>query len=154
MPDGASQKGIHLELKKPLRQTEKLWFDRKVNVRSTLWWKPRGGAPFAAACMKLLAASSMPPCWPWSAPTEGLVVEAFPAAQLWTWKLCFQKYDGRDGIGARREIMQGLERRIDFGAFRNTAEDTADALDAVISSFAAIAAFSGEAVQPGGDAHP
>ena len=50
--------------------------------------------------------------------------------------------------------MQGLERRIDFGAFRNTAEDTADALDAVISSFAAIAAFSGEAVQPGGDAHP
>jgi Protein of unknown function (DUF429) len=140
-----------LESKKPLRQTEKLWSDRKINVRSTLWWKPRGGAPFASACMKLLAASSMPPCWPWSAPTEGLVVEAFPAAQLWTWKLPFQKYDGRDGMGVRRQIVQNLDSRIDFGGFRKVAEETADALDAVISSFAAMAAFRSEAVQPDGD---
>jgi hypothetical protein len=137
-----------LECQKPLRQTEKLWSDRRINVRSTLWWKPRGGAPFAAACMKLLATARFPPCWPWSTQTEGLVVEAFPAAQLWSWKLPLQKYDGRDGIDARREIIRGLESRINFGRFRKTAEETADALDAVIASFAAIAAFRGEAIQP------
>jgi hypothetical protein len=142
-----------LESQKPLRRTEKLWSDRRINVRSTLWWKPRGGAPFAAACMKLLATARFPPCWPWSTQTEGLVVEAFPAAQLWSWKLPLQKYDGRDGNGARQEIIRGLESRINFGKFRKTAEETADALDAVIASFAAIAAFRGEAIQPdAGDA--
>jgi hypothetical protein len=30
--------------KKPLRRTEEYWRDRKVNVRSTLWAGPRGGA--------------------------------------------------------------------------------------------------------------
>jgi hypothetical protein len=78
-----------LECSKPLRCTEKLWSSQRINVRSTLWWKPRGGAPFAAACMKLLATTGFPPCWPWSAQTEGLIVEAFPAAQLWSWKLPF-----------------------------------------------------------------
>ena len=140
-----------LDCQKPLRQTEKLWSDRRINVRSTLWWKPRGGAPFAAACMKLLATARFPPCWPWSNQTEGLVVEAFPAAQLWSWKLPLQRYDGRDGISARQEIIRGLETRINLGRFRETAEETADALDAVISSFAAIAAFRGEAKQPGAE---
>jgi hypothetical protein len=140
-----------LESRKPLRRTEKLWSDRRINVRSTLWWKPRGGAPFAAACMKLLAASGLPPCWPWSTRTEGLVVEAFPAAQLWSWKLPQQKYDGHDGIEVRQVIIRGLESRVDFGRFRKTAEQSADALDAVIASFAAIAAFRGEAIEPEGD---
>ena len=140
-----------LECQKPLRHTEKLWSDRRINVRSTLWWKPRGGAPFAAACMKLLAKAGFPPCWPWSTQSEGLVVEAFPAAQLWSWKLPFQKYDGRDGTSVRQEIIRSLECRINFGGFRKQAEETADALDAVISSFAAIAAFRGEAIQPDGD---
>jgi hypothetical protein len=37
----------------------------------------------AAACMKLLATALSPPCWPWSSDsTEGLIAEAFPAAQL------------------------------------------------------------------------
>lgn len=88
-----AQTTSHLESQKPLRLTEKLWSDRRINVRSTLWWKPRGGAPFAAACMKLLATARFPPCWPWSTQIEGLVVEAFPAAQLWSWKLPLQKYD-------------------------------------------------------------
>jgi Protein of unknown function (DUF429) len=141
-----------LECLKPLRRTEKLWSDRKINVRSTLWWKPRGGAPFAAACMKLLATAGFPPCWPWSTQPEGLVVEAFPAAQLWSWKLPLQKYDGREGISVRQEVIWSLESRINFGKFRKAAEESADALDAAISSFAAIAAFRGNAVQPDSDA--
>jgi hypothetical protein len=140
-----------LECQKPLRLTEKLWSDRRINVRSTLWWKPRGGAPFAAACMKLLARAGFPPCWPWLSKTEGLIVEAFPAAQLWSWNLPFQKYDGRNGISVRQKIIRSLESRINFGEFRKAAEETADALDAVISSFAAIAAFQGKAIQPSDD---
>jgi hypothetical protein len=146
-----AQTASQLECQKPLRRTEKLWWDRRVNVRSTLWWKPRGGAPLAAACMKLFATARFPPCWPWSTQSEGLVVEAFPAAQLWSWKLPLQKYDGHEGTSARQEIIRGLESRINFGTFRKTAEETADALDAVISSFAAIAAFRGEATQPDAD---
>jgi hypothetical protein len=122
-----AQTTSHLESQKPLRLTEKLWSDRRINVRSTLWWKPRGGAPFAAACMKLLATARFPPCWPRSTEIEGLVVEAFPAAQLWSWKLPLQKYDGRDGISARQEIIRGLESRINLGRFRKAAEETATA---------------------------
>jgi len=141
-----------LQCQKPLRLTEQLWSDRRINVRSTLWWKPRGGAPFAAACIKLLATAEFPPCWPWSGQTEGLIVEAFPAAQLWSWKLPSQRYDGRGGIEVRQEIIRGLEHRVNLGAFRKAAEETADALDAVIASFAAVAAYRGEAIQPTGNA--
>jgi predicted nuclease with RNAse H fold len=133
---------------KPLRFTEKLWSDRKINVRSTLWPGPRGGAAFAAACMKLLVASKYPRCWPWSSQCSGLVVEAFPAAQLWSWGLPCQKYARPDGLSVRREIIRGLEPRVNFGQFRRTVEETADALDAVIASFAAIAAFEGQAIRP------
>lgn len=130
-----------LESLKPLRRTEKWWSDRRINVRSTLWWTPRGGAPFAAACMKLLATAKFPPCWPWSAQSDGLVVEAFPAAQLWSWKLPFQRYDGPGGTAARQEIIRALEPRVKFGPFREVAEKSADALDAILSSFAAIQRF-------------
>ena len=119
-----AQSMANLECLKPLRRTEKVWSERKINVRSTLWWKPRGGAPFAAACMKLLATAGFPPCWPWSSRTESLVVEAFPAAQLWSWNLPFQKYDGLDGIDVRKEIIRRLEPRVTFGRFRKTAEES------------------------------
>jgi Protein of unknown function (DUF429) len=142
----------NLECLKPLRRTEKWWSDHGINVRSTLWWKHRGGAPFAAACMKLLATAGFPPCWPWSARTEGLIAEAFPAAQLWSWKLPFSKYDGPKGGDVRQEIIRGLEPRINFGRFRKVAEETADALDAVIASFAAIAAHRGDPLRRDGDA--
>jgi hypothetical protein len=142
----------NLECLKPLRRTEKWWSDLGITVRSTLWWKPRGGAPFAAACMKLLATAGFPPCWPWSAQTEGLIAETFPAAQLWSWKLPFNKYDGTNGSDVRHEIIRGLEPRVNFGRFRKAAEETADALDAVISSFAAIAAHRGDPLPPDGDA--
>jgi hypothetical protein len=101
--------------------------------------------------MKLLATAKFPPCWPWSTRCEGLIVEAFPAAQLWSWKLPFQKYDAFDGMIVRQEIVRGLEAHVNFGRFREMAEKTADALDAVISSFAAIAAFQGEAALPDDD---
>jgi hypothetical protein len=145
-----------LEQAKPLRLTEKYWADQRVNVRSTLWWKPRGGAPFAAACMKLLAAANFPPCWPWNDAEQGLIAEAFPAAQLQSWKLPYQKYDGPKGIEVRRQIICGLEEqsRIDFGSFRPAVEQCADALDAVIASFAAMAAHQGHATYPLGDRPP
>lgn len=53
---------------KVYRQTENLWLKRGVNVRSTLWDRPRGGAPFAVACMTLLHGTSLP-LWPWCAQT-------------------------------------------------------------------------------------
>jgi hypothetical protein len=136
---------------KPFRRTEKYWSDRGVNVRSTLWWKPRGGAPFAAACMKLLATAGLPPCWPWAASTEGIIAEAFPAAQLRSWGMPFTNYDGSDGSDMTRQIIQGLERRVNFDRFRESAEKSADALDAVISSFAAIAAYRTEVPRPEAD---
>ncbi|MGD0421303.1 MAG: DUF429 domain-containing protein [Xanthobacteraceae bacterium] len=140
-----------LDRMKPLRCTEKYWSDRGINVRSTLWWKPRGGAPFAASCMKLLATAGFPECWPWSAQTEGLIVEAFPAAQLWSWDLPFKKYDGNNGNNVRQEIIRGLEPRVDLGRFRKAAEESADALDAVVASFAAIAAYRGVSIRPDAD---
>jgi Protein of unknown function (DUF429) len=138
---------------KPLRRTERWWADGGTNVRSTLWWTPRGGAPFAAAaCMKLLApAGSPPPCWPWSSKTEGLVAEAFPAAQLRSWGLPFKKYDGSKGSDVRQQIVRGLEPRVNFDRFRKPAEESADALDAVISSFAALAAYRGNVIRPDAD---
>jgi hypothetical protein len=46
-----------------MRLTEKYWQDKGVNVRSTMWAGPRGGAPFAVACMTLLARHDGP-VWP------------------------------------------------------------------------------------------
>ena len=66
---------------KPLRQCEQHWKNKGVNTRSTLWPQPRGGTPFAAACLALIARSGRP-CWPWYRRVGGLLVEAFPAAQL------------------------------------------------------------------------
>jgi hypothetical protein len=143
-----ARKVADLESLKPLRQTERFWVDRKLNVRSTLWWKPRGGAPFAAACMKLLASAGSPKCWPWSAQSDGIVAEAFPAAQLLTWKLPFKGYEGPGGLVVRRQIIGGLKARVDFGAYKKTAEESADALDAVIASFGAIAASRSQAPLP------
>lgn len=136
-----------LEQSKPLRLTETYWREQRVNVRSTLWWKPRGGAPFAAACMKLLAMAKFPPCWPWTNAEQGLIAEAFPAAQLQSWKLPYKKYAGSQGIEMRQQIICGLESQahINFGRFRSAVEQSADALDAAIASFAAIAAHQGYA---------
>ena len=67
--------------KKPLRHTEAYWQEKGVNVRSTLWTGPRGGAAMTAAGLKLLHEVGRP-LWPWQRSERGLLVEAFPAAQL------------------------------------------------------------------------
>jgi hypothetical protein len=140
--------GPRLVEKKPLRRTEQYWRNQRVNVRSTLWNGPRGGAPMTAACLTLLNRSGCP-VWPWSdAKDRGLLVEAFPAAQLLTWGMKFQGYNGpyrdpaktRNAQRIRDEIVGGLEKRVNIGErFGHTVRQSADALDAVLCCFAAIA---------------
>ncbi len=57
----------------PLRHTEQLWKSRGLNVRSTLWDGPRGGAAFTVACLTLLAKAERP-VWPWNYANHGLLV--------------------------------------------------------------------------------
>jgi hypothetical protein len=40
-----------MAVRKPLRKTERAWQQNGVNVRSTLWAGPRGGAAMTAACL-------------------------------------------------------------------------------------------------------
>jgi hypothetical protein len=128
---------------KPLRATERCWVARGVNTRSTLWAGARGGAPFAAACLKLIALSGRP-CWPWVTAPRGLLVEAFPAAQLRNWELPHVGYDGLPGVTTRERIISDLVRRIDIPAvFLEEMSRSADALDAVLSAFAAVGVSEG-----------
>ena len=129
--------------KKPLRETEQFWQGRGVNVRSTLWDGPRGGAPFTAACLTLLARIKRP-AWPWCRVPRGLLVEAFPAAQLHHWELPHQGYDGPKGRSAREEIIEGISPRIEIpDDLRKRCQESADALDSVLCLFAARAAAAG-----------
>ncbi|MDP1026713.1 DUF429 domain-containing protein [Sphingomonas sp. KR1UV-12] len=129
---------------KPLRDTEQLWRNRGVNTRSTLWNGPRGGAPFAAACLTLLAQAGRP-IWPWSR-GPGMLVESFPAAQLRTWGLPHTGYAAPDQRAARAIILEGLRDRIGLDAAQaELLLASADALDAVVAGFGAIAAERGDA---------
>jgi|SRR5579862_2141274 len=141
------------EQSKPLRLTEMYWRRKNINVRSTLWWKPRGGAPFAAACMKLIAKAAAP-CWPWVRSVDrGLLVEAFPAAQLKQWGLRHYGYNGKhDDCRATRDgIVDSLRERVKFGLWLDLARKSADALDAVIAAFAAIAVAKDAMKKPDSD---
>ncbi len=129
--------------RKVFRLTDRFWARRKINVRSTLWWQPRGGAPFAAACMKLIGMAGQP-CWPWVQAAEpGILVEAFPAAQLREWKLNHQKYNGDEGHVTRGQIVDKLRDRINFADSDEIVRKSADALDAVLAAFAGIACRRG-----------
>ena len=135
------------EENKPMRTTENVWRQLRVNVRSTLWGRdkrePRGGAAFATACLTLLA-NSKRPVWPWAKAGPGLLVEAFPAAQLRCWGLPHDGYDGNET--KRDEILEGIKERINLPeTFRSKCRSSADALDAVLCLFAAVAAVSGVA---------
>jgi len=124
---------------KPLRCTEELW-NRKVNVRSSLWNGPRGGAPMTAACLTLLAEAEGA-IWPWVQPNlDNLFVEAFPAAQLQTWRLPFKGYGKHTSADRQNRhcIVEHLEV-IAHGALRSKMIESADALDAVVAAFAGIA---------------
>jgi len=91
----------------PLRRTEELWQGRgseRLNVRSTLWTRERGGAAMTSACLMLLSRLHVG-IWPWaSSETRPLVVEAFPAAQLKQWALPFERYSNeKDPAGEQRQ---------------------------------------------------
>ena len=90
---------------KQLRASETVWHKQRLNVRSTLWSGPRGGAAFAVACMTLLHRHAGP-VWPLRRGGEGaLLAEAYPAAQLLA-KL---------GLAARRAITALRPRRASPG---------------------------------------
>ena len=128
---------------KEYRFTETLW---RVNVRSTIWAGPRGGAAMTAACLTLLGKAKRP-IWPWASRCEsGLLAEAFPAAQLRVWGLPHEGYNGQKPTEARTraEILAGLRCRC---GWTERAEGilcaSADALDALLCSLAAVAVTKG-----------
>ncbi len=127
---------------KVYRQCEEQCRQLGLNVRSNLWNGPRGGAAFTVACMTLLHRHTGP-VWPLRPGGEGaLLVEAFPAAQLKTWGLDPERYNGATPAArkARVVILEGLVRE---HALRASDEifwacvESADALDAVICAYAA-----------------
>jgi hypothetical protein len=121
-----------------------------VNVRSTTWCGPRGGAAMTVACLTLLAQVGRP-IWPFAdASTDGLLMEAFPAAQLRTWKLPYFGYNGSSAgaSGRRRAILEGLRDRVTTTGHDDVLLGSADALDAVVC------AFAGRAVRNDGLARP
>jgi hypothetical protein len=130
--------GCSLDTKKPLRLTEQEWSDRRVNIRSTLWAEPRGGAPMTAACIKLLGVTGCP-LWPWMSGGPGLLVEAFPAGQLKYWHLPSEQYskDVDTHFANREKIVVGLESRLDLQGWHDTLRSSADAIDAVVCALTA-----------------
>ena len=139
--------GITPVTKKPLRQTEEYWRQRGMNVRSTLWAGPRGGAAMTAACLKLLYEADLP-ISPWERSRPRLLVEAFPAAQLYQWGLPHEAYNRNTEkeSAVRRSLVGSLAARIELGKFRGMLEHCADALDAVVCAFAANAVATGHAL--------
>jgi hypothetical protein len=130
-----------------LRATERYWRERRVNVRSTVWAGPRGGAAMTAACLTLLAKADGP-IWPWATEAKGLLVEAFPAAQLRQWELPHEQYNGRgqDHMKTRAKMVQAIGKRIRcYGAHASEMRASADALDAVLCALAAVAVTAGTA---------
>jgi Protein of unknown function (DUF429) len=124
---------------KPYRATEKHWINLGVNTRSTMWNGVRPGSPFAAACLSLLSRASRP-VWPWHALERGMLVEAFPAAQLRHWGLPYQGYSGDQDTANRQNIVEFISTivKLDLPS-QEIMLNSPDALDAVLCCFAAIA---------------
>lgn len=144
--------GRPLLSKKPLRKSELAWSEKGINVRSTLWAGPRGGAAMTAACLTLLHQSQCP-IWPWDRASErGLLVEAFPAAQLCHWGMEFEGYNGDSpqALSKRENLVASVSKLIEIpdGSHRKRMEQSADALDAVLCAFAAVAVSTGKLAQP------
>lgn len=122
---------------KPSRITER----QHGASRSTLWNGVRPGAPFAAACLTLLARAHRP-VWPWR-DAPGMLVETFPACQLRAWGLPHTNYSDPEAKPARSRIVTHLEDKQHLSldpADRKEMLKSADALDAVIAAFGARAA--------------
>lgn len=135
---------------RPFRATERYWREQGINVRSTLWSKARSGAPMTAACIKLIAQASSP-IWPWDTEANGLLVEAFPAAQLREWGWPFERYNAQypEEKRNRERILENLANRIHIGSkLKETLIKSADALDAVICAFAGMAVKEKQIAHP------
>jgi len=134
---------------KPMRAADAFWRKRGVNVRSPMWTGARPGAPMTSACLKLLHRAGRP-MWPWSRRGPALLVEAFPAGQLETWGLPHDTYDGPSSpaVATRRTILGGLATRLRLGTWASTLLSSADALDAALCAFAAIAVSTSNASTP------
>jgi hypothetical protein len=82
------------------------------------------------------------PVWPWDqAGKPGLLVEAFPMAQLYHWNLPHIEYNGQriKEAKVREKIVSGILSYLNLGDFSTVLKESADALDAVLCAFAAIA---------------
>lgn len=122
---------------KPSRVTER----QHGATRSSLWNGARPGAPFAAACLTLLARAHRP-VWPWK-DAQGMLVETFPACQLRTWGLPHINYAAPEARPVRAKIVTHLEEKQHLlldPADRKEMLKSADALDSVIAAFGARAA--------------
>jgi hypothetical protein len=125
--------------KKLYRECETFWVARGVNVRSTTWNGPRGGAAFTVACLRLMHTISRS-VWPFS--REGTLVEAFPAAQLRHWGITHVGYNGSrsEARAQRAAIWCAVKDRTGIEVSRQADEtilDSADALDSVLCALAA-----------------
>jgi len=100
-----------------------------------------------SACLALLSASDRP-VWPFARHTVGLLVEAFPAAQLQQWGLPHQQYSGDEGRDRRDAIVDAVRDRVALGPFETVMRGSADATDAVLCAFGAIAAVTGQLADP------
>lgn len=91
-----------------------------------------------AACMKLLSQAHRP-IWPWATNKNGLLAEAFPAAQLYVWGNPNKGYNGNtfEAREKRKEIYELISKLLKVSKFENQLIANADALDAVICAFAA-----------------
>lgn len=142
--------------RKKYRVTDDEWREAGVTIRSTLWIDPRGGAPMTAACLTLLAAVRRP-LWPWTRARKGVIAEAFPAAQLARWELDRAGYNGETDQArkTRRTMLAALRQRLHLPPrLEAQMKSSADALDAVLCAFAAIAVTRGKlASRPGASAH-
>ncbi len=95
-----------------------------------------------AACLTLLHQAKCP-IWPWHGSDQtGLLAEAFPAAQLCHWGMKYEGYNGdsQESLAHRKTLTVSLSQLIEIpDKFREKMEQSADALDAVVCAFAAIA---------------
>jgi Protein of unknown function (DUF429) len=137
---------------KPMRSTDAYWSQKGLNVRSTLWAGARGGAAMTASCFKLLHRAQRP-IWPWDQESRGILVEAFPMAQLQQWGLPYNGYGKQNGDGklARQKILDGIRGKITLGGFEDVLVSNADALDSVLCVFAGVAVKSAHLAVPPGD---
>lgn len=122
---------------KPTRLTER----QHGATRSSLWNGARPGAPFAAACLTLLARAQRP-VWPWK-DAPGMLVETYPAAQLRAWRLPSSNYASPEAKHIRQKIVTHLEEKqhLNLGPTeRKQLLASADALDAVLAAYGARAA--------------